>query len=112
MSFACTNSKYQAYYPGYEYLPTCNGTIDIKKDFQYVIGAIVKDLNDWMTESALQEYHESYGSSNVRDTIEKVASAMTSGDIQKKFVERLPIDYFGIDEDRMSILKSLINKLM
>ena len=110
LSFACTNSKYQAYIPGYEQLPLCNSTMNIRQDFQYLIEAITKDLKKWMIDPTLRESHESYGSSEVYDTIEKVASAIIAGDVQQNIIDKLPSDYLGTDDDRLSILKSLINE--
>ena len=110
LSFACTNRKYQAYISGYEQLPLCNSTLNIRQDFQYLIESITKDLKEWMTDSALRESHESYGSTDVHDTIEKVASAVLAGDVQKEMIDKLPSDYLGTDDERLTILKSLINE--
>ena len=111
LSFACTNSEYQAYIPGVDLLPLCNSTKHIRKDFEYVIKAITRDMTKWMVDPALQVSHEEVrGDSSMNELIWKVAEAITDGKVDRHLVENLPSDYFGIDANIKSILKSLINE--
>ena len=64
-----------------------------------------------MVDPALQVSHEEVrGDSSMNELIWKVAEAITDGKVDRHLVENLPSDYFGIDANIKSILKSLINE--
>ena len=91
-------------------LPICNDTIKIRNEFKFLIELISKRMNKMMLDENLQDLSLL---EDENDLMEKIAVALTDGDLDKESLYNLPNQYFGVEmreRDIKLVLKALINE--
>ena len=104
LAFECKESEKGPY----GQLPICNDTIKIRNDFKFLIELISKRMNRMMLDENLQDLsllQDDY------DLMDKIAVALTEGDLDEKSLSNLPNQNFAVKNgDIKYILKALINE--
>ena len=106
LAFACTDNDYYRYQPGFETLPACNKTQKIRQDFSFLLELAADYIMQFVRDPDLQE---GYDSSEI-SLREKIAVALTDGDIKVEDFQMLPVKNLGVKKDTNALLRSLINE--